>query len=84
VNSNPTKEKAILFLLGPVAIDYIRAIRAVIEKDPEYVEKNREDVGNIVHGFLSGAGFFWTQEIFDSEWPDILQQAIARLSLKEP
>ena len=77
------KEKAIEHLLKPPAVQYVRSLKALAKKDPNYVKSHREDVGNIIHGFLSGAGFHWAQEIFEKEWPDILQEALARLGRKK-
>ncbi len=77
------KEKAIEYLLKPPAIQYIRALEALTKKDPDYVNSNREDIGNIIRGFLGGAGFHWHPEIFEKEWPDILQKALARLASKK-
>ena len=75
-----TKEKAIEYLLKPPAVQYVRSLNELIRKDPGYVDSNRVDVGNIIHGFLVGAGFLWHAEIFEKEWPDILQQALERLA----
>ena len=74
-----TREKAIEHLLKPPAVQYIRSLEALTAKDPEYVNSNREDIGNIIRGFLGGAGFHWHPEIFEKEWPDILQTALSRL-----
>ena len=74
------KEKAVQHLLKPPAVEYVRLLEAATQKDPEYVNNNRVDVGNIIHGFLAGAGFHWDQEIYDKEWPEILQDALAQLS----
>ena len=78
------KEKAVEHLLNPPALQYIRSLKALTKKDPDYVNSNREDVGNIIRGFLSGAGFHWHPEIFDKEWPDILETALTRLAGKKP
>ena len=79
-----TKEKAIEQLLKPPAIEYVRSLEELTRKDPEYVNSNREDVGNIIRGFLAGGGFLWDREIFEKEWPDILQETLARLGTKKP
>jgi hypothetical protein len=44
---------------------------------------HREDVANIVIGFLAGSGLQWHREIFEREWPGILRDALARLSAKK-
>ena len=79
-----TKEKAIEHLLKPPAIQYVRTLKKLTQKDPDYVNSNRVDVGNIIHGFLTGAGFLWHEDIFEKEWPDILREALARLGNKKP
>jgi len=79
MDSTSTKEKAVASLLQPPALRYVRSVKAQCEKDPNYLQTHREDVGNIIHGFLIGAGFFWAEPIFENEWPDILQEAITRL-----
>jgi hypothetical protein len=78
-----TKERAIEHLLKPPALQYVRTLKELTKKDPDYVNSNRADVGNIIHGFLAGAGFLWAGEIFEKEWPDILQQALDRLTSKK-
>ncbi|HEY6953472.1 MAG TPA: hypothetical protein VI758_13785 [Bacteroidota bacterium] len=75
-----TKEKAIELLLKPPAVQYIRSINKRIQENPDYVNVNRVDVGNIIHGFLVGGGILWHVEIFEKEWPEILKEALARLS----
>ncbi len=77
------KERVIDQLLKPPAVEYVRSLMALIQKDPDYVNANRVDVGNIIRGFLDGAGFFWHEEISEKEWPAIVQDAIARLESKE-
>lgn len=77
------KEKAVEYLLKSPAIQYVRSIEKLTQADPDYVNSNREDVGNIVGGFLAGGGFHWDAEIFEKEWPDILQEAMARLGGKK-
>lgn len=78
-----TREKAVEHLLRPPAIQYVRTLKELTQKDPDYVNSNRVDVGNIIRGFLAGAGFLWDVEIFEKEWPDILQEALARLASKK-
>jgi hypothetical protein len=78
-----TKEKAIEHLLKPPAIKYVRTLKELTKKDPDYVNSNRVDVGNIIRGFLAGAGFLWHEDIFEKEWPDILREALARLASKK-
>ena len=77
-----TREKAVQRLLSPPAIDYVRSLQKLTKNDPEYIRSNREDVSNIIHGFLVGGGFHWHRDIFEKEWPDILQEALARLTSK--
>jgi hypothetical protein len=75
-----TREKAIEHLLKPPAIEYVRSLEELTRKDPDYVNANRVDVGNIIRGFLAGSGFLWDTAIFEKEWPAILQEALARVS----
>ena len=74
------RQKAVLSLLKPPAVRYVRTLKKSLERDPGYLKKNRKDVGNIVIGFLAGAGFHWHKEIFEREWFDILQEALSRVS----
>lgn len=78
-----TKDKAVEHLLKSPAIEYVRSLEQLTRQDPDYVNLNREDVGNIIRGFLAGGGFHWDREILDKEWPDILQEALARLASKK-
>ncbi len=73
------KEKAILSLLKPPAVRYVRRLKESIDRDPHYLESHYKDVGNIIIGFLAGSGFQWHRAIFDREWSEILRQALSRL-----
>ena len=74
-----TKQKAILTLLKPPALRYLRGLKESIDREPGYLQAHRQDIGNIVIGFLTGAGFHWHREIFEREWSGILKEALARL-----
>ena len=74
------RQKAILSLLQPPALRYVRRLKKSLERDPGYLKAHREDVGNIIIGFLAGSGFQWHRKIFERDWPEILQQALTRLS----
>ena len=78
-----TKERAVEHLLKSPAIEYVRSLQKLTAANPEYVNSNREDVGNIIHGFLVGGGFHWDREIFEKEWPEILDEALTRLTRKK-
>jgi hypothetical protein len=77
------KENAVLSLLKPPAVRYVRRVQDSIDRDPYYLESHHDDVGNIIIGFLAGSGFHWHRNIFDREWPEILKQALARLNKKK-
>jgi hypothetical protein len=77
------KERAVEFLLQPPAIDYVRSLKDSIAKNPQYLEDNRVDIQNILHGFLAGSGVHWAHEIFEREWPGILRDTLDRLDIKE-
>lgn len=76
--------KAAEALLKPPALRYIRSLQRNLDRNPQYLELHKEDIGNILIGFLSGLGFHWTREIFDREWPGILQESLRILSRKRP
>jgi hypothetical protein len=73
------RQKAVLTLLKPPAVRYVRTVKKSLERDPRYLESHRVDVGNIITGFLAGAGFHWHKKIFERYWPGILQEALDRL-----
>ena len=73
------REKAVLFLLKPPASRYVRRLKRFLEHEPDYLDAHREDVSNIIIGFLAGSGLQWHREIFEREWPELLNQALARL-----
>jgi hypothetical protein len=73
------REQAILVLLKPPALRYVQTLKESLERDPRYLESHHDDVGNIIVGFLAGSGFHWHRDIFDREWPEILNLALARL-----
>jgi hypothetical protein len=77
------KEKSVLFLLKPPASRYVRKLKETLDRDPDYLATHREDVANIIIGFLAGSGLQWHREIFEREWPGILRDALARLSAKK-
>lgn len=77
------KEKAVLSLLKPPAVRYVRRLKESLDRDPQYLESHHKDVGNIIIGFLAGSGFQWHRDIFDREWPEILRQALTRLGKKK-
>jgi len=77
------KARAIDLLLKPPALDYLRTLRSLTEKDPDYLTSNHVDIGNIIHGFLHGSGLLWDAEIFEKEWLGILQEALDRLASKD-
>jgi hypothetical protein len=74
------REKAVRFLLKPPASRYVRRLKKLMEKEPEYLAAHRDDVGNIIIGFLAGSGLQWHREIFEREWEVILRDALRRLS----
>jgi hypothetical protein len=76
------REQAILVLLKPPALQYLKKLKESVDRDPHYLESHHSDVGNIIIGFLTGSGFHWHRDIFDREWPEILKQALARLGNK--
>jgi hypothetical protein len=79
----PAREKAVASLLQPPAVLYLRSLKAKCDQDPRYLRTNREDIGHIIYGFLIGSGFHWAHSIFEKEWPEILQEALARLGRKK-
>jgi hypothetical protein len=76
------REQAILVLLKPPALRYLRKLKELLDCDPHYLESHHDDVGNIIIGFLAGSGFQWHRDIFDREWPEILNLALTRLGKK--
>ena len=77
------RDKAAEALLQPPALGYVRSLQRHLDRDPQYIESHKEDIGNIIVGFLSGSGFHWTREIFEREWPGILQESLRILSKKK-
>jgi hypothetical protein len=77
------KQEAVLSLLKPPAVVYLRKLKADLDRDPGYLEAHKKDVANIIIGFLAGSGFQWHRDIFDREWRGILEDALARLSAKK-
>ncbi|MGA3246383.1 MAG: hypothetical protein ABSE41_17320 [Bacteroidota bacterium] len=73
------REQAILVLLKPPALKYLRELKELVKRDPRYLESHHDDVGNIIIGFLAGSGFHWHRDIFDREWAEILAHALTRL-----
>ena len=78
--STTARQKAALSLLKPPAVRYVRSLKKSLEQDPGYLEAHRQDIGNIIIGFLAGSGFQWHRNIFEREWQEILQEALTRLA----
>jgi hypothetical protein len=76
----PTREKAVQFLLKPPAVRYLRKLRESLEREPDFLGTHREDIENVIIGFLAGSGLQWHREIFEKEWEPILRIALRRLS----
>lgn len=76
------REQAVLVLLKPPALQYLRTLKESLGRDPKYLESHHDDIGNIIIGFLAGSGFHWHRDIFDREWEEILKQALTRLGNK--
>jgi hypothetical protein len=77
------KQEAVLSLLKPPAAAYLHKLKQNLDRDPGYLEAHKQDVGNIIIGFLAGSGFQWHREIFEREWHGILSDALAQLSAKK-
>lgn len=77
------KQEAVLSLLKPPAVAYLRKLKVDLDRDPGYLEAHKKDVGNIIIGFLAGSGFHWHREIFEREWPEILTDALTHLSARK-
>lgn len=63
--------------------DADRRLKKTLEHEPDYLTTHREDVANIIIGFLAGSGLQWHREIFEREWLAILRDSLARLSAKK-
>ena len=77
------REKAVQTLLKPPAVRYLRRLKISVDSDPGYLRAHREDIGNIITGFLTGAGFQWHRAILEREWSGILDDALALLAAKK-
>ncbi len=76
-------EKAVSALLKPPAISYIRDLRDSIEQDPSYLTFHDRSVSVKVQNLLSRQGIFWDSDVFETQFPKVVIEAVARLSDKE-
>ncbi len=76
-------EKAVTALLNPPAISYIRDLRDSIERDPGYLSFYDRSVSVKVQSLLSRQGIFWDSDVFETQCPRVVIEAVARLSDKK-
>ncbi len=76
-------EKAVSALLKPPAISYIRDLRDSIQQDPGYLTFYDRSVSLKVQNLLSRQGIFWDSDVFETQFPKVVIEAVARLSDKK-
>ena len=72
-------ERAVLALLKPPAISYLRDLRRTIDEDPNFLTFHDRSVSLKIQNLLSRQGIFWDDEIFEKQFLKIVTEAIARL-----
>jgi len=83
-NDSPlVQQKAVITLLKPPALDYIRKLRRELDHDPDHLNSHRHTIGPKVQEFLASAGIYWDQKVLEGEFLQIVSQAIIQLKSVE-
>lgn len=72
-------EKAVMALLKPPALSYIRELRKTIDRDPNFLTFHDRSVSLKVQNFLSRQGIYWDEEIFERQFLKVVMEAVTRL-----
>ena len=72
-------EKAVIALLKPPALSYMRELRQTIDKDPNFLMFHNQSVGLKVQNLLSKQGIFWDQGVFEKQFTKVVMEAVIRL-----
>ncbi len=83
--ANPVEpdERAVLALLKPPALSYIRDLRRTIEEDPNFLTFHDRSVSLKIQDLLSKQGIYWDDEIFEKQFLRVVTEAITRLKKTE-
>ncbi len=83
--ANPVEpdERAVLALLKPPALSYIRDLRRTIEEDPNFLTFHDRSVSLKIQDLLSKQGIYWDDEIFEKQFLKVVTEAITRLKKTE-
>ncbi len=83
VNSIEPDETAVLALLKPPALSYIRDLRRTIDEDPNFLTFHDRSVSLKIQDLLSKQGIYWDDEIFEKQFLKVVKTAIDRLKKTE-
>ena len=72
-------DKAIMVLIKPQTISFLRTLRHNLDEDPEYINAHQESLEPQVHQMLNQGGIIWDQEILDNEWKEVVLEAVSLL-----
>ena len=79
VNPVEPDERAVLALLKPPAVSYIRDLRKTIDEDPNFLTFHDRSVSLKIQDLLSKQGIYWDDEIFEKQFLKVVKAAIDRL-----
>ncbi len=83
--TNPLEpdERAVMALLKPPALSYIRDLRRTMDEDPNFLTFHDRSVSLKIQDLLSREGIYWDDEIFQKQFLKVVKEAIDRLKKAE-
>jgi len=76
-------ERAVTALLKQPALSYIRDLQQTIDLDPNFLAFHDRSVSLKIQNFLSRQGIFWDTEVFENQFPKLVNEAVARVKKLE-
>lgn len=72
-------ERAVNALLKQPALSYIRDLQQTMEQDPNFLAFHDRSVSVRIQSLLSRQGIFWDTEIFEDQFPKLIDEAVRRV-----
>lgn len=72
-------DRALMEFFRPPALGYSRNLRANLDRDPAYVERNKSEVYRELRGFLTRAGFAFDEQGIDRQMEYVVREVVGRL-----
>jgi hypothetical protein len=72
-------DRAILEFFRQPVIAYSRRLRANLDRDPEYIERNKSEVYRELRSFLTRAGCVFDEQNIDLQMEYVVREVVGRL-----